>query len=82
MEPRNASVAVVGAGDHIGAAIARRFAAEAPWCMDQRCRRSAPCPLPRSRDADVLRASQVQHAVQHIGGDGHLGRLPPAPLRA
>ena len=26
--PRNASVVVVGAGDHIGAAIARRFAAE------------------------------------------------------
>lgn len=28
MEPRNASVAVIGAGDYIGAAIARRFAAE------------------------------------------------------
>lgn len=28
MEPRNASVAVVGAGDFIGSAIARRFAAE------------------------------------------------------
>jgi len=28
MEQRNASVAIVGAGDHIGAAIARRFAAE------------------------------------------------------
>lgn len=28
MEPRNASVAVVGAGDYIGAAIARKFAAE------------------------------------------------------
>ena len=28
MQPRNASVAVVGAGDFIGAAIARRFAAE------------------------------------------------------
>lgn len=27
-EPRNAAVAVVGAGDYIGAAIARRFAAE------------------------------------------------------
>lgn len=27
MEPRNASVAIVGAGDYIGAAIARRFAA-------------------------------------------------------
>src|SRR3546814_14699295 len=27
-EPRNASVAVVGAGDYIGAAIARRFARE------------------------------------------------------
>ena len=28
MEPRNASVAVIGAGDYIGAAIARKFAAE------------------------------------------------------
>ena len=28
MESRNASVAVIGAGDHIGAAIAKRFAAE------------------------------------------------------
>lgn len=28
MEPRNASVAIVGAGDFIGAAIAKRFAAE------------------------------------------------------
>jgi hypothetical protein len=28
MEPRNGSVAIVGAGDHIGAAIARKFAAE------------------------------------------------------
>lgn len=28
MEPRNASVAVVGAGDYIGSAIAKRFAAE------------------------------------------------------
>ena len=28
MEPRNASAAVMGAGDYIGAAIAKRFAAE------------------------------------------------------
>ena len=28
MEPRNACAAVIGAGDYIGAAIARRFAAE------------------------------------------------------
>jgi NAD(P)-dependent dehydrogenase (short-subunit alcohol dehydrogenase family) len=28
MTPRNATVAVIGAGDHIGAAIAKRFAAE------------------------------------------------------
>ena len=28
MEPRNASAAVIGAGDYIGAAIAKRFAAE------------------------------------------------------
>ena len=28
MQPRNATVAVVGAGDYIGGAIAERFAAE------------------------------------------------------
>ena len=28
MEPRNATAAVIGAGDYIGAAIARKFAAE------------------------------------------------------
>lgn len=28
MEPRNVSAAVIGAGDYIGAAIAKRFAAE------------------------------------------------------
>ena len=28
MEPRNMSVAVIGAGDYIGAAIAKKFAAE------------------------------------------------------
>ena len=32
MHERNASVAVVGAGDFIGSAIARRFAAEGYRC--------------------------------------------------
>ena len=54
----------------------------APWCMDQRCRCSAPRPLPRSRDADVLRASQVEHAVQRADGDGHLGRSAAVRPRA
>ena len=34
-----------------------------------------------SHDADVLRASQLQHAVQHADGDGHLARLLPIRLR-
>src|SRR3954462_1299501 len=28
-------------------------------------------------DADVFRASQLQHSVQHVGRDGHLARLSP-----
>src|SRR5215213_5883826 len=32
-------------------------------------------------DADVLRPSEFEHTVQHIGSDGHLGRLPAVSLR-
>jgi hypothetical protein len=32
---------------------------------------------PGSCDADVLRTAELQHAVQHAGGDGHLGVLAP-----
>ena len=38
--------------------------------------------MPGSHDADVLRASQLQHAVQHVDGDRHLGRLSPVGLEA
>src|SRR3954447_5040206 len=34
-----------------------------------------------SYDADALRAPQLQHAVQHADGDGHLSRLTPIRLR-
>jgi hypothetical protein len=37
-------------------------------------------PLPGSGDADVIRASQLQHAVEGMGGDRHLGR--PTLVRA
>ena len=50
--------------------------------MDQGKRRTHPYPVLGSCDADGLRASQLQHAVQHTDGDGHLGRLPPVRLRA
>jgi hypothetical protein len=50
---------------------------EAPCCMDRRCGRTEPDPCSGSCDADVVRASEVQHSVQHVGGDGHFGRLPP-----
>lgn len=35
-----------------------------------------------SCEADVLRAPEFEHAVQHVDGDGHLGFLTPAGLRA
>src|SRR5829696_2528997 len=40
--------------------------------MDRRCGRTEPDPCSGSCDADVLRASQLQHSVQHVGGDGHV----------
>ena len=51
-------------------------------CMGRRCGRIDPYPSSGSCDADVVRASEVQHSVQHLGGDGHLGRLPPVGLEA
>ena len=32
--------------------------------------------------ADILGASEVQHSVQHVGGDRHLSRLSPVGLEA
>src|SRR3954452_21626902 len=43
-----------------------------PCCMDWRCRRTEPDPYSGLCDADVFRASQLQHSVQHVGRDGHV----------
>src|SRR4051794_31286794 len=53
-----------------------------PCCMGRRCTRTEPYPCCGLCGADVLRAPEVQHAVQNIGGDGYLGRLSPLGLRA
>src|SRR3954470_9697251 len=58
------------------------LAGTAPCCMDRRYGRTEPRPIPGSHDADVLRASQLQHSVQHADGDGHLARLSPVRLEA
>src|SRR3954449_114007 len=50
-------------------------------CTDRRCGRTEPDPCSGSCEADVLRASQLQHSVQHIGRDRHLARLSPVRLR-
>src|SRR3954452_1817033 len=44
----------------------------APCCMDRWCGRTEPDPCSGSCDADILRASQLQHSVQHVGRDGHV----------
>src|SRR3954447_20241461 len=45
-----------------------------PWCTDQRDGRTDPNPCPASRDADGLRAAELQHPVQDMDADGDLGR--------
>src|SRR4051812_9933933 len=54
----------------------------APCCMDRRCGRIEPYPCSGSCGADVLRASEVQHPVQNVGGDGYLGHLSPVSQEA
>jgi hypothetical protein len=49
-------------------------------CMDQWERRTHPYPVLGSCDADGLRASQLQHAVEGVDGNLHLGR--PTLIRA
>jgi hypothetical protein len=53
-----------------------------PCCMDRRCGRIEPDPCSGLCNADVLRASELQHSVQHVGGDRHLGRLTSVRLEA
>ena len=55
--------------------------AVAVCCTDGPSGRVEPFLRSGSRDADVLRASEAQHAVQHVGGDGHLGVLTLVGLR-
>src|SRR5690242_16209283 len=52
-----------------------------PCCTDRRCGRIEPDPCSGLCDTDILWASEVQHTVQHGGGDRHLGRLTPLRLR-
>ena len=51
-----------------------------PCCMDHWEGRTHPYPVLGSCDADGLRTSQLQHAVQRMDGNLHLGR--PALVRA
>ena len=60
-----------------------------PCCTDQERERNALYPVLGSCDADGLRASQLQHAVEHVDGDVHLGgptllgvRAQPVPDHA
>ena len=50
--------------------------------MDQRDGRIGPNSRLGSCDADGVRASEFQHAVQGMNGDVHLGRLTPVRARA
>src|SRR4051812_1308626 len=53
-----------------------------PCCMDRRYGRIEPYPCSGLCGADILGASEVQHSVQYVGGDGHLARLTLVCLEA
>ena len=59
------------------AAASRRRPEAAPCCMDRGCGRTEPYPCSGLSDADVLRASQLQHSVQHVGRNGHVWTTAP-----
>src|SRR5829696_7709492 len=44
------------------------------WCRDQGCGRTDPSPASGSCEADVGRASQLEHAIEHVDSYIHLGR--------
>ena len=91
-EPRSFAAVDLGGGGVAPelAYVTARYAALAPFgkvaappcCMGRRCGRTEPGPCSGSCDADVLRASEVEHSVQHLGRDRHLGRLAPIRLEA
>src|SRR3954451_18845292 len=53
-----------------------------PWCTDQGCGRNDPYPVLGSCDAGGLRASQLQHAVEHMDRHVHLSRPTLVRTRA
>ena len=53
-----------------------------PCCMDRWRGRTQPDPCSGSCEADVLRAPEIEHSVQHVGRDGHLARLTLVRLEA
>src|SRR3954449_869818 len=53
-----------------------------PCCTDRGCRCTESYPCSGLCDADVLRASQLQHSVQHADSDGYLACLSPVRLEA
>ncbi len=58
------------------------YGAVAPCCIGRRPGRIDPCRRVGSCSPDVLRSSEIQHPVQHVGSDGHFSRLAPIRLRA
>src|SRR3954470_23891476 len=59
-----------------------QFLRRSVCCTDQGCGRNDPFPVLGSCDADGLRASQLQHAVQDLDGDVPLGRPTLVRTRA
>src|SRR3954468_258276 len=51
-------------------------------CIGRWFGRTGPVSRLGSCDPDVLRTSELEHVVKHVGGDGHFGRLPSISARA
>ena len=62
--------------------LADRDDLERLCCTDERGRRSNPQTRPGLNNANVVRASQLQHAVEHVDGHAHLDCLTLILARA
>jgi exodeoxyribonuclease V alpha subunit len=71
-----------GVGTSRAVRIYKTYGAEAVCCTDQQCGRAEPNTCVGLCNADIVRTSKLQHPIQHVSSNGHLGRLSASRVRS